>query len=54
MNSVNKFKYIVNMMGKVQILLMQKNKFDYCEIETLKSIQIWPLDLEKTISLGIL
>ena len=33
---------------------MQKNKFDYCEIQTWKSIQIWHLDLEKTISLAIL
>ena len=32
---------------------MQKNRFDYCEIQTWKSIQIWCLDLEKTISLGI-
>ena len=33
---------------------MQKNKFDYCEIQTWKSIQIWRLDFEKTISLGVL
>ena len=26
---------------------MQKNKFDYCEIQTWNSIQIWRLDLEK-------
>ena len=41
MNVVNRFEYTVNMMGKVQILLMQeqilsmqKNRFDYCEIQT--------------------
>ena len=33
---------------------MQKNKFNYYEIQTWKSIQIWHLDLEKTISLGVL
>ena len=33
---------------------MQKNRFDYCEIQTWKSIQIWHLDLEKSISLGFL
>ena len=39
MNAVRKFEYIVNMMCIEQILLMlkqilsmQKNKFDYCEI----------------------
>ena len=39
MNAVSKFEYIVNMMCREQILLtwkqilsMQKNKFDYCEI----------------------
>ena len=39
MNAVSKFKYTVNMMCREQILLtqkqilsMQKNKFDYCEI----------------------
>ena len=39
MNTVSKFKYTVNMMCRKQILLtqkqilsMQKNKFDYCEI----------------------
>ena len=30
-----------------QILLMQKNRFDYFEIQTGKSIQIWRLGLEK-------
>ena len=41
MNAVSRFEYIVNMMGRMQILLMykqilsmQKNKFDYCEIQT--------------------
>ena len=41
MNAVNRFEYTVNMMGRVQILLMQKqilsmqnNIFDYCEIQT--------------------
>ena len=41
MNAVSRFKYTVNMMGRVQILLMQKqivsmqkNRFDYCEIQT--------------------
>ena len=37
-----------------RILSMQKNRFDYCEIQTWKSIQIWRLDLEKMISLGVL
>ena len=39
MNAVSKFEYTVNMMCKEQILLMQKQilsmqkeKFDYCEI----------------------
>ena len=39
MNAVSKFEYTVNMMCREQILLtqkqilsMQKNKFDYCEI----------------------
>ena len=61
MNAVSRFKYIVNMMHRVQILLMhkqillmQKNIFDYCEIQTWKSIHIWCLDLEKMISLGVL
>ena len=31
-----------------------KNRFDHCKIQTWKSIQIWCLDLEKTISLGVL
>ena len=41
MNEVSKFEYIVNMMCREQILLMQKqilsmqkNRFDYCEIQT--------------------
>ena len=33
---------------------MQKNIFDYCEIQTWISIQIWLLNLENTISLGVL
>ena len=40
-NAVSRFEYTVNMMGRVQILLMQKqilsmqkNRFDYCEIQT--------------------
>ena len=60
-NAVGRFEYTVNMMRREQILLMykqilsmQKNRFDYCEIQTWKSIQIWRLDLEKTISLGVL
>ena len=39
MNAVSRFEYTVNMMGRVQILLMQKqilsmqkNRFDYYEI----------------------
>ena len=39
MNAISKFEYTVNMMCREQILLMQKqilsvqkNKFDYCEI----------------------
>ena len=61
MNVVSRFEYTVNMMcrGKIllmlkQILSMQKNIFDYCEIQTWKSIQIWRLNLENTISLGVL
>ena len=41
MNAVSRFEYIVNMMCREQILLMQKqilsmqkNRFDYCEIQT--------------------
>ena len=41
MNAVSIFEYTVNIMCKVQILLMQKqilsiqkNRFDYCEIQT--------------------
>ena len=41
MNAVSRFEYIVNMMCRVQILLMQKhilsmqkNRFDNCEIQT--------------------
>ena len=40
MNVVSRFEYAVNMMGRVQILLMQKqilsmhkNRFDYFEIQ---------------------
>ena len=61
MNAVRRFEYIVNMMcrGKIllmwkQILSMQKNIFDYCEIQIWKSIQVWHLNLENTISLGVL
>ena len=32
----------------------KKKRFDYCEIKTWKSIQIWRLNLENTISLGVL
>ena len=32
MNAVSKFEYTVHMMCREQILSMQKNKFDYCEI----------------------
>ena len=41
MNAISRFKYIVNMMCREKILLMynhilsmQKNRFDYCEIQT--------------------
>ena len=41
MNVISRFEYTVNMMCKEQILLMQKqilsmqkNRFDYCEIQT--------------------
>ena len=61
MNVVSRFEYTVNMMCREQILLMQKqilsmqkNRFDYCEIQTRKSIQIWRLNLENMISLGVL
>ena len=61
MNVVSRFEYTVNMMCREQILLMQKhilsmqkNRFDYCEIQIRKSIQIWRLDLENKISLGVL
>ena len=60
-NAVNKFEYIVNMMCREKILLMQKhilsmqkNRFDYCEIQTQKSIQILRLNFKNTISLAIL
>ena len=33
---------------------MQKNRFDHCEIQTWKNIQIWCLNLENTISLDVL
>ena len=32
MNAVSRFEYIVNMMCREQILLMQENKFIHCEI----------------------
>ena len=61
MNVVSRFEYIVNMMRLDKILLMQKqylsmrkNRFEYCEIETLKSIQILCLNFENKISLGVL
>ena len=61
MNAISRFKYTVKMIGRVQFLLMQKqilsiqkSIFDYCEIQTWKSIQIWRLNLENTISLGVL
>ena len=61
MNAISRFEYVVNMMCREQIILMwkqilsmQKNRFDYCEIQTRKSIQIWRLNLENTISLGVL
>ena len=41
MNAVSKFEYIVNMIRREKILLMQKqilsmqkNRFNYCEIQT--------------------
>ena len=41
MNAVSRFEYIMNMMCREQILLMQKqilsvqtNRFDHCEIQT--------------------
>ena len=41
MNTVSRFEYTVNMMCREQILLMkkhilsmQKNRFDYCRIQT--------------------
>ena len=46
MKAVSKFEYTVNMMGRVQILLMQKqilsikkNRFDYCEIKHEKAFK---------------
>ena len=60
MNVVSGFEYTVNMMCREQILLMQKqilsmqkNRFYYCEIQTRKNIQIWRLNLENMISLGV-
>ena len=60
MNAIRIVEYTVNMMCTEQILLtwkqilsMQKNKFNYCEIQT-KSIQIWLLNLKNMISLGVL
>ena len=43
-----------NLLMYKRILSMQKNRFDYCEIQTWKSIQIWLLNLENPISLGVL
>ena len=61
MNRKSRFEYKVNLMCRVQILLMQKeilsmqkNRFDYCEVQTLKIIHIWCLNLENAISLGVL
>ena len=61
MNAVSRFEYTVNMMGRVQILLMQKqilsmqkSKFVHFEIYTWKNIQIWLLKLENKILLGVL
>ena len=61
MNTVSRFKYTVNMMCRKLLLLvqkqfssMQKNRFNYCEIQPRKSIQIWHINLENTISLGVL
>ena len=41
MNVISRFEYTVNMMGRVQIFLMQKqilsiqkNRFDYYEVQT--------------------
>ena len=31
-----------------------ENRFDYCEIQTWKNIQIWLLNLENMISLSVL
>ena len=60
MNVVSGFEYTVNMMCREKILLMQKqilsmqkNRFYYCEIQPRKNIQIWRLNLENTISLGV-
>ena len=53
-NAVSRFEYTVNVMCRVQILLMwkqiltmQKNRFNDCEIQILKSTQIKLLNLEK-------
>ena len=61
MNVLSRFEYTVNMTCKEQIILMMKqilslmkNRYDYCEIQTWKSIQIWLLNLENTILLGVL
>ena len=61
MNVLSRFEYTVNMTCKEQIILMMKqilslmkNRYDYCEIQTWKSIQICHLNLENTISLGVL
>ena len=38
----------------VETDFINTDKFDYCEIQTWKNIQIWHLNLEKMISLGVL
>ena len=60
MNVLSRLEYTVNMTCKWQILLMKKqilslmkNRYDYCEIQTWKIIQIWHLNLDYTISLGV-
>ena len=60
-NALSRFEYTVNMMCREQIFLMynlilpkQKNRFNYCEIQPRKNIQIWHMILENMISLTIL
>ena len=57
MIAVSEFEYTVNMMCREQILLMQKqilsmqkNRFDYCEILSMQRTQFQEVFYEKTVN----